>query len=207
MRPSLADLQDGRAIAAAAGISTSGARRRGKSIVPAAETRTNSAYGSMPTPDVVRGIEVPSDGLLFIAYRAQWRETVAGAARAAIFVGSSQLQNLLESSGYSAQEGRTNNSSANLWGLLVSHGVGLNGNAISSPTPLAIPTTGASLGIDQGPLGASTSRVYGGGVIAVEVAAGRYDVGVQFRATSGSVTAQDRALRVWSNGFDDGGAS
>src|ERR1700742_1010031 len=51
------------------GLSSASGGRRGKSIIAGAETRSNAAYGLMPTPDRVQNIVQPVDGLIAIGYQ------------------------------------------------------------------------------------------------------------------------------------------
>ncbi len=65
-------------------------RCSGHVYIPAEETRENVAFGTMGTPDEVT-VLVPENGLVVVRYQALWREGVGGKARAAIFIGGSQL--------------------------------------------------------------------------------------------------------------------
>src|SRR6266496_5146863 len=74
------------------GVNGDGIVRRGKSIIATSESRTNAAYGLMPTPDCVQNVVMPTDGLIFISYQATWQQSVASAAFAAIFLNAVQLK-------------------------------------------------------------------------------------------------------------------
>src|SRR3954452_24168522 len=52
------------------GLSSASTTRRGKSIIATTESRTNTAYGTLTTPDRVSSIVLPTDGLITIAYQA-----------------------------------------------------------------------------------------------------------------------------------------
>jgi hypothetical protein len=75
------------------------ADNRGKSIITGPESRSNVAYGKLATPDQVT-VTLATDGLLKILYQATWQESIAGAAGAAIFIGSNQLQAYNEGGAY-----------------------------------------------------------------------------------------------------------
>jgi hypothetical protein len=202
MRASLADLRDGRVIAAAAGISTPDARRRGKCIVPGAESRTGASYGLLPTPDRVQGIVLPADGLIAIVYQATWQESVSGQAAAAIFIGSNQLQAAPDALGGSdSGPGPTE--------AIIGGGVAAKYRPLTSTWYGLLSLAAGSAGNYTGDI--ATGQVVGrgpaGGACLVFAAAGRYDIGVQFRVLSGSVTAKQRKLWVWTLGFDDMDAS
>lgn len=178
------------ALASKLGISKGGIVKRGKSIVATEESRTNVAYGLLTTPDRVQSIVVPTDGLLAIGYFAQWKNSIASAGRAAIFIGANQLV----TSGGGAGAGpvvseATGNSTADTYSQLVSsQESGILSN--SATVNLAAPATTGHL------LSSSGSVSGGSGVAIVFVAAGTYDISIQFKATSGSVTVKERKLWV-----------
>src|SRR5437762_440888 len=54
----------------------------GHSIIATTESRTNTGYGLMTTPDKVSALVVPNtSALIFVALHATWQESVAGAGR------------------------------------------------------------------------------------------------------------------------------
>jgi hypothetical protein len=166
---------------------------RGKSIIAATESRSNVAYGTLTTPDQVSGIVLPTDGLIVMAYQATWQESVNGAARAAIFVGATQLK-VADSTAAApvVQEALVACGTANIDKPLSSSALGLAG-------PVGVNATVHSGDVTTGQLvgGAGT----GAGICAIFAAAGTYGVSVQFKSSSGSVTAKNRKLWVWSIGF------
>jgi hypothetical protein len=171
------------------------AGHRGKSIITTEETRTNTAYGLLTTPDRVSGIVLPEDGLIAVGYKAQWKSSVQGAGAAAIFVGSTQLGVPGNAPGVST-EITTQHSFADLYGHLFSTaGWGLE----AFPATADDPTTPTLLGgrTEQG----LDNSFKAGGVAYIFAAAGTYDVSVQFKASSGSVTAKNRKLWVWTEAF------
>lgn len=166
---------------------SSGQKGRGKSIIAQTETRTNAAYGTMPTPDQVAGIVLPVDGLIFIAAEMTWQQSAASAAWAAIFLNSVQLRLASNLASPAVAEttigGNINNDTP-----LTTY----TGGVISNTAPVAYTgdvTTGQVVG------GSS------GGICTVFAAAGTYTVSVQFRSTSGNVIAKNRKLWVWTLGF------
>lgn len=189
------------AIREAAGLNASGEVRRGKSIIATEEARTNVAYGTLTTPDQVQNVVLPTDGLIAIAYQAMWKESVDDAATAGIFIGANQLQ---IGGGNSAspfvQEAAVQASVPNVYKLLCTGGRGL----VSAEATLGATaytghvTTGQVVGVKDGGGAADTGD---GGVCYAFAAAGTYTVSVQFKASSGSVTAKERKLWVWSIGF------
>src|SRR6266498_1163856 len=76
------------------GLSDGSIVRRGKSSIATSESTTATSYaiGNLTTPDRVQNVNLQTDGLIAVAYQAIWDNTVASAARAAIFVGATQLK-------------------------------------------------------------------------------------------------------------------
>jgi hypothetical protein len=188
-----------------------------KSIIATPESRTNVAYGLLATPDHVPNVVLPTDGRIAIVYRALWEESVAGAARAAIFVGTDQLKvPLAGSAAPVTQAAATDASFAATFVHLITTPAGLvSGRAAASietdaATPQAVALvavpTGPPLVMELGasviaPVGGPTDTQIAGGACIIEAPAGTYDVSVQFKASSGSVTAKSRRLWVSVLGF------
>lgn len=212
-----AEKLDPTTVGAVLGIGQSGTVRRGKCIVATEETRTNSAYGKLTTPDEVASVVVPTDGLLAIQYDATWSSS-AVAARAAIFLGSNQLK-IADASGPVTQAAVSHASSITTVAPLISAPLGLVGCYANAP--YAEVSTGQVLGkvgsattspsefqaeiggsvVSLGAIGATSSFMGIGGPIIVRVPAGTYTVSVQFKSASGTVTVKNRRLHVWTIGF------
>jgi len=172
-----------------------GATARGKSIVAAEESRTNTAYGIMPTPDRVSGIVLPTDGLIAVAYQAMWKNGFD--AHAAIFLGVNQLM-------VTDVGSRAPNSSApviqeasftlvdNVYKSLASSARGLVATDTSEATAY-----GGDVATGQIVAGDVAQT---GGPCFIFANAGTYDVSVQFKS-SGTVTVKSRKLWVWTVGF------
>lgn len=170
------------AIREAAGLNDANIRR-GKSIVATEESRTNVAYGALGSNwDRVQNVVVPTDGLLRITYRALVKSTVAAAGRAAIFIGANQLKSQAAGGVPVVQEAPTGGTADDYdW----------------------IRTIGTSGLVESAGVGQASSVTTGlpWEAIEVEVAAGTYDVSVQYKATSGTITAKERKLWVEAIGF------
>jgi hypothetical protein len=173
------------ALAEYLGISKSGSPRRGKTIIATEEARTDTAYGLMTTPDRVSGIVLPTDGVLLVTYHAMWKNSVGSAGRAAVFLGANQAKYGASNGGAPAVAEAT-------------------GHGATGYDWLATVSTGPVLGTVN-----SANAVTGGittgmsmiGTAALFAAAGTYDVSVQFKATSGSVTVKERRLYVAAVGY------
>lgn len=180
-----------------ADIGSSADRRRSSNMVTAAEARTSASFGLLTTPDRVSGIVLSTDGLMFIAYQALWKESVTNTGRAAVFVGANQLKKADGSGGAPqvVESGPFNRATANRYAPLSSYPEGLH-----TPTQdgaadaTSAVTTGQIIGHDN----AASGDEAGSGIICIFAAAGTYDVSVQFRAVSGTVTVKERKLWVWT---------
>lgn len=148
-------------------------------VIATEETRESVSFGTLTTPDEVKSVVLPTNGLLAIGYAAIFKSSVSNAGRAAIFIGANQLKNtatgvpLVEEIATATTELST----------VATTPAGLSKSAGSAST--AFVTTGQILG-------PGTS----GGLTYVFAAAGTYNISVQFKATSGSVTAKERKLWV-----------
>lgn len=188
-----------------AGGFNGGGVRRGKSIIAAAGTRTNAAYGALSNgPDQVANVVLEQDGLITVGFQAIWQESVAGAANAAIFLNANQLV-----AGYAGVTSPLVQQ-ASMYGsgtpgrdqVLASNELGLGGTATAGPSAnyTGDATTGQVLGggyADTGP--GTPNRAFG--FCAIFAAAGTYTVSVQFKASSGTVTVKNRRLWVKTEGF------
>jgi hypothetical protein len=196
------------------GLSQSGSVARGKSIIATEESRSNVAYGTMPIPDQVQDVVLPTDGLLFVAYRALWKESTGGAARAALFLNGAQLKvPYADAADPVTQEARiATGAASNVYEHLLSFPGGLvgtsSGTAKNAPpgtgmAQAAVVASGPSdnFNMNAGATALTFTQTVLGGACLIEADAGTYDVAVQFRATSGSVTVKDRRLKVWTGGF------
>jgi|GEM_PF-2745839 len=171
------------------GISESGVVRRGKSIIATEESRTNAAYGMLPTQDRVASVVLPTDGLLRVGFQAIWKESITSAARVAIFLGSNQLKS---ASGVApvVQEASLG-ADPSIFQAIGSHSGGLAGSSGSQAQVYGGDvTTGQVLGLSPF------------GFVTLFAAAGTYDVSIRFKSSPlGTVTAKERKLWVEAIGF------
>lgn len=175
---------------------SSGQKGRGASVIATTGTRTNVAFGALSdAADQVSGIVLPTTGLIMVAYQATWQNTVASAGRAAIFIGANQLKVATVGSGSPAVQQAVGPASINSDSPLASFPVGLN--STDSTSYAGDVTTGQAVGI----AGTTASGANQGASCLISAAAGTYTVSVQFAATSGTVTAKNRRLYVWTVGF------
>ena len=181
------------------GLSQAGVVRRGKSIIVTTESRANVAYGLLPTPDRVQNVVLPTDGLIAVLYQATWQESVLSAGKAAIFIGANQLQHAdSQQNAPVVDEASCGGATAAQDTPLVSHALGLFGTHVASHVYSGDVTTGQALGVFE--TSATPQRSIGGPCY-IEAAAGAYDISVQFKASSGSVTVKNRKLWVWTIAF------
>ncbi len=172
---------------------------RGKSIIATSESRTNVAYGTLTTPDRVTGIVLPTDGLIAVAYQATWQESVLNAARAAIFIGATQMSKIFAEN---ASPTLPDTPLSGTVGAAVDRPLATFSGGLASLTNgggayTGDVTTGQAIGSFQG----AGVIFNNGGPVYIFAAAGTYDVSIQFKSSSGSVTAKNRKLWCWSIGF------
>ena len=164
------------------GLSETGVVRRGKSIVATEESRTNVAYGTLTTPDQVANVVVPTDGLLWVNFRALVKTSVGSAGSVALFIGANQAKTPAGSGAPGV--------------VAVSAGSQVNDyNWVYTGSATLASATGA------GDATSVTTGLIAATPLAIEVAAGTYTVSVQYLASSGSITAKERKLWVWTMGF------
>jgi len=165
------------------------------------------AYGLLTTPDRVQSIVLPTDGLIAIGFNAEWKESVAAASRAAIFIGATQLK--VWNQTVAAPLQAASEVGADVYAPLASCSLGLVGFAISGVSGVATgqivggfgdTTIAAHLEVG-GTVEQIASRMPIAGLCYVFAAAGTYDVSVQFKSSSGSVTVKNRKLWVQATGF------
>jgi hypothetical protein len=173
------------AISQSAGINASGQTVKGSSIIATSQNTGSTSFTTLSTPDQVTGIVLPTNGLIQVWYQATWQQSISGAATAAIFLGASQL---LEGqpSGPTAQQITLSGNAAQPT-LLFSGAGGLTSFTASTSYP-GDATTGQTFGSTGSP-------------VSIFAAAGTYTVSVQFKASSGTVTAANRRLYVEASSF------
>jgi hypothetical protein len=196
--------------AARLGLSGLSVVRRGYSSVPGNETRTNTAYGLMPTPDQVANVSIPANSYVAVFYQAIWQESVAGAARAAIFIGANQVQIQQNDVGPAVQAAATNSGVAakdlplfSFNGGLASQASGSGGAAEVTTGQIfgAVDRSSQALAVEVGTvITLPAGSIAGGPCFIFGVTPGTYTVSVQFKSSSGNVQAKNRRLIVetWS---------
>lgn len=185
---------------------------KGAVSIANSQSTSSSTYTTLSSPDQVAGIVLPTSGLIQVRYWATWQESVAGAARAAIFVGANQLKSVgVVSAGLTGsqpQAAATNASTAAVNAPLTSFPYGLlsvsgeNGNYggdVTTGQAVALP--GGGYEWDGAVISTSGQFQPAGGPCDIWAVAGTYTVSVQFKASSGSVTAANRQLWVQALSF------
>ena len=185
------------AVRDAVGLNDGTTVRRGKSIIATEEARTNVAYGTLTTPDQVANLVLPTDGLIRVAYQAMWKESVNNTANAAIFFGANQIKIADATTASPGVQEAANAKGADVYGPLYSAPLGLS-PGISG---VGADTTAYTGDVTTGQLVGMAGATPNGGVCVVFAAAGTYTVSIQFRASSGTVTAKNRKLWVEAIGF------
>lgn len=193
------------------GLSEPGIVRRDSCMIATQESRTNTAYGKLTTPDEIENVVLEVDGFIEIDFLAIWECSVADAGRAAIFIGENQLK-IDRGTINPVPQAAWLNTTDSTTGIptvlgttpqgLVSGGTA--GVVTSSPVATgqvlgAAPVYTGNMELDGNPL--TFSELFLGGSVRVEAAAGAYDVSIRFKSASGSVTVKNRRLRVWTQAF------
>lgn len=216
-------------LAAQLGVNDGANVRRGASIIATEEARTNAAYGTLATPDQVANVAVPTGGLVLVDFSALWKESIAGAARAAIFIGANQLKvrdtdQAAPQLQAAAIDGAGFAVGTNVYRAVRSFPGGLFASHNPSGAHTSDPTTGVASAVIGSTANASVLSCevgggnrrfnvgagsgYGpsggiGGLCLIEgIAAGTYTIKVQYLASGGgTVTVKERRLQVWVVGF------
>lgn len=177
------------AAAQSAAMNQSGQTVKGAVNIATSQNTSSTTFTTLATPDQVTGIVLPANGLISVWYQATWQESVSTAARAAVFLGSNEVL------GASANAPGTTGVEASI------------GGTVNKNVPLATMGTGLfSPSGSTGYTGDVTTGQYVGttgapGVNYIFAAAGTYTVSVQFKCSSGTVTASNRKLWVQALSF------
>jgi hypothetical protein len=184
-------------------------------LIATEQSRESAAYGTLTTPDKVEGIVLPEKGLICVAFSAIWRSTVENAARAAIFLGGNQLK-VPRQGETPVTQAAINRGAVNENHYLTSAPIGLlssaggagssgtvtTGTALASLNSAAEATHAEIGGADKVvEAAAGSDYAFQGGICYIHANAGTYEIGIQFKATSGAVVVKNRRLYVWTQKF------
>ena len=200
------------ALAQSATVNQSGQNVKGATNIAASQNTNSTTYTTLGTPDQV-SVVMPSNGLFAIWYQATWQASAVGggsigAARAAIFIGGNQLR--VPQSGapflQAAVSPNTVNSNAPLatfpLGLIGTNAAGYTGDVTTGQAIAAVDMLGTGTYVEFAGVAASLPvSILPAGLCFVQAAAGTYTVSVQFKTSSGTVTASNRKLWVQALSF------
>lgn len=204
------------AVLAGLGANVGGNVAHGHSIILPEGSRTNTAYGALDAvsgtgagPDQVANLVLPNGGIVVAIFNALWKESVAGAARAALFLGAVQAKSRqYQVAAPAAQEAKMNNiasgvGTGNLYTPLATSLTGLRSpsNQSAAVNNTDDVTTGQIIGAEQSAGGDASSVNNIGGATLIFADPGTYTASVQFKASSGAVTAKSRRLYVAAVGY------
>lgn len=204
------------AVAEAVGINSPGIVRGGSSIIAAEGEYGAVGYGKMATPDRVQNVVVPANGLLRISFSALVKTEGPGAAQIAVFIGANQLK-IPHPNGAAEVQAAWIAAASGFWTPLVSGPAGLACASVGAADSTLV-TTGQIIGaqgnlnkqffVDRAgvftPLNVAGATIdpYYGGFIFAEVAAGTYEVSIQYKMPEGGVIkAKERKLRARAEVF------
>jgi hypothetical protein len=186
---------------------------RGATNIPTSESRSSISYGTLTTPDQVTGIVLPTNGLIRVWYQATWSESISGSARAAIFLGSNQVQVANYDGAPHTVAAATSSTTANFlplsscaYGLVSGGGTNAYSGDVTTGQVVGVTTGGFNLNVEYNgtvthPFAAGNYAPLGG-PCDIFAAAGTYTVSIQFKVVAGSsITVKNRQLWVQALSF------
>jgi hypothetical protein len=190
-------------LASELGVTDGGVVRGGMSFINGKGTRNSTLYGPLdtgtaPGPDQVPDVVLPTGGgLIFVVFVGVIEHSVADAGAAAIFLNSTQVKISNQTNGPGGQLS-TPSTTANNPRPIYSTTSGLQvGEPGSAADYLGHAHTGQIVG-HNGSAGVGRE----GGITTIFVDnEGTYNVSIQFKATSGTVSCDERRLYVWTKAF------
>lgn len=150
------------------------------------ETITGTSYALATTPDILRDVRVGENGLLFVGFKGLAKLTAN--MTCAIFIGSNQLKAGQNNGAPAVLEEL--NSTSTFFTNIVTTALGLDSGS-STVSDSSDVSTGQILG---------TSALSGAMIPIFGLAAGSYDVSVQWKVGSGTGTIKERRLWAYSIG-------
>lgn len=164
------------------GLNSGSAVGRGATPNGGTVTTASASPVLLSPADLVSGITLSTNGLIFVAYQALWKVS-AGSGAANVYLGSTAIAHGQSINGVATSFGVA--TSATDFSPIYSNGAGL-GTSSSTTGDASEVTTGESIG---------------GPPIMIYAAAGTYDVGIKFSVSGGTLSAASRHLWVWSMNF------
>lgn len=157
-------------------------RQFAHSFIEAEESRENTAYGQLPKADQVT-LFIPENGLVAIGYQAQWKQSVATTAKAAIWTSASTQLRIAGNTATPILQEASFGSNTEKFAPLITSPYGLvTGTGAESYTGDV--ATGQILGLE------GTT----GGLVYIFGEKGMATFSVQFKSSSGKVTVKNRKL-------------
>lgn len=154
-------------------------------IIATEQSRESTSFGTLTTADEITGVVVPAGGIVVVRYKANVKSSVSGAGRVALFIGANQLKSNEIGGGPLNQEAAT---TATTFHAFTSSIWGITGSSIESGADV---TTGQSLAAGSN---GGRCEIHG-------LPAATYAISVQYKATSGTITAKERKLWVTVEGY------
>jgi hypothetical protein len=145
-------------------------------IITAEQSREGTSFATLSTADEIKNIVLPPNGLIQIFFVAKVKSSVSSAGQVTAFLGSNQIL-------------QSNNAPVFAYTNSIEYasiGTSPGGlQTVNNSAPWV--TTGQTLGRSEAYPG-------GGGPMTSFAAAGTYNLTIQYKASSGSVTAKERKL-------------
>lgn len=186
------------------GVNNGSKAGRGKSIISATESTSSATAALLTTPDQVT-VDLPTDGLIHVAYVCRWKESALNSAIAGIFLNGPTypLSAITATSPYYTAGYATGlfaapnaHGLADVWRAMGTHGAGLvsvNSDDVDASSDVVF---GQAVGVHPAVAGKGS-----GGVVSLFMGAGPVTVSVRFWTSSGTVSVKERKLWVWTTGF------
>lgn len=187
--------------------------RRGVCKVPGENSLSNVAYTALATPDQVT-VTLPTDGFIVVMFEAMVKETVSGTTQAAIFLGLNQVKVHEPGGTLGLQEAFVGGgTTAGNYQMVHTTGAGLvgtdfeqvAGSPVTTGTIMGSVSTGAADNLAAmqaaNTLYQSQGNQWSGGPCYISAVAGTHIVTIAYKCASGTLTAKERRLWVWTMGF------
>ena len=176
------------------GLNQPGSNGQGYLSIPTSQSVTSTTYTTLTTPDLI-SVTIGTGGLIYVAYMATWSSSVANAGNAAIFLGANQVQGIASGTATAPAVQAATSAAAGISAPLATGTAGLYGGAQTANYTGNV-TTGQIVSSNL------ASTVGASGFTTIFAAPGTYNVSIQFKSSSGSVTALNRQLWVWTRNFN-----
>lgn len=160
----------------------------GKLYVPTQETIVSTTYALATTPDRIQNVVMPTDGLFAIGFIGMWKVSAAATVNACVHLGANPVKAPNTASGGSPinAEAQASPGLATGYTWVTTSKFGMAGTMAAGADASTV-STGMTL----------WNQAFGdGGLVQVFAAAGTYDISVQWKTSTGTLSIKERRLWV-----------